>query len=204
MDSAVSASSPRLATLAVVPVDDPQVAALSLATLALSRAQQGRRVVVADLCGGAPAARWLGITETGIHEVRVADAHLLVAIPDAGNPTPVGPLSRAMRQAPRAALEESSFSEDVAAACGKADLLLTLAALDPALGGDHLAGWAHSAVAVVTAGRSSAERIHATGEMIRLAGAELISAVLVGADSTDESLGVLDPAYLPAVGEGLG
>ena len=28
------------------------------------------------------------------------------------------------------------------AACGSADLVLTLATLDPALGGDHLAGWA--------------------------------------------------------------
>jgi len=42
---------------------------------------------------------------------------------------------------------------------------------------------------VMTAGRSSSTRIHAVGEMIRLAGTPLISAVLVGADKTDESLG---------------
>ena len=62
--------------------------------------------------------------------------------------------------------------------------------LDPSFGGEHLATWATSAVVVVTAGRSSWTRIHAVGEMIRLAGTSLISAVLVGADKTDESLGV--------------
>jgi hypothetical protein len=43
---------------------------------------------------------------------------------------------------------------------------------------------------VVTAGRSSWARINAVGEMIRLAGTSVASAVLVGADKTDESLGV--------------
>ncbi len=50
------ASSPGIATLAVVPVDEPQVAALALVSLAVSAAQQGLRVVVADLCDGSPAA----------------------------------------------------------------------------------------------------------------------------------------------------
>ena len=45
----------------------------------------------------------------------------------------------------------------------------------------------------MTAGRSSWTRIHAVGEMIRLAGMSLVSAVLVGADKTDESLGVTQP-----------
>ena len=67
---------------------------------------------------------------------------------------------------------------------------LTLAALDPALGGDFLAEWATSVVAFVTAGQSSAERVHAVGEMIRLAGIQQVSAVLVGADKSDESLGL--------------
>ena len=75
-------------------------------------------------------------------------------------------------------------------ACASANLLLTLATLDPSLGGEHLATWATDAVAVVTAGRSSWTKIHAVGEMIRLSGTRLVSAVLVGADKTDESLGV--------------
>jgi hypothetical protein len=42
---------------------------------------------------------------------------------------------------------------------------------------------------MVTGGRSSAARIHAVAEMLRLAGITLISGVLVGADKTDQSLG---------------
>jgi hypothetical protein len=79
----------------------------------------------------------------------------------------------------------------VATACASANLLLTLTTLDPALGGEHLATWATDAVAVVTAGRSSWTRIQAVGEMVRLSGIRLVSAVLVGADKTDESLGIL-------------
>jgi hypothetical protein len=78
----------------------------------------------------------------------------------------------------------------VAAACASADVLLTLTTLDPSLASDHLYTWTADAVVVVTAGRSSWTKIHAVGEMIRLAGTRLVSAVLVGADKWDESLGV--------------
>jgi hypothetical protein len=43
---------------------------------------------------------------------------------------------------------------------------------------------------VVSAGESSAERLHGVGEMIRLAGTRLVSVVLIGADKRDESLGL--------------
>ncbi len=49
-------------------------------------------------------------------------------------------------------------------------------------------------VVVVTAGESSVEKVHSVGEMIRLAGTRLDSVVLIGADKSDESLGVPDPA----------
>jgi capsular polysaccharide biosynthesis protein len=200
LGSAVPASSRGVAALAVVPVDDPQVAARSLVSLAESRAQQGLRVVVADLCGGAPAGNLLGATGPGVHAVRVGDAQLLVAVPDREDVIPVGPLDLALPKAQR-----SAFTEAVADACASADLLLTLAALDPALGGEHLAGWARGAVAIVTAGQSSAARVHAVGEMIRLAGTDLVSAVLVGSDKSDESLGVTDLPSPPAsVGPGTG
>ncbi len=72
-----------------------------------------------------------------------------------------------------------------------ADLLLTLATLDPAIGGDHLGTWGTNAVVVVSAGQSSAERVHGVGEMIRLAGMRLDSVVLIGADKNDESIGLM-------------
>ena len=46
------------------------------------------------------------------------------------------------------------------------------------------------AVAVITTGRSSWTTVSAVGEMVRRSGTRLESAVLIGADNTDESLGV--------------
>jgi capsular polysaccharide biosynthesis protein len=186
LGSVVAAGSRNETALAVVPVDDPRVAAISLASLARSYAQQmGVAVVVADLCRGAPAARLLGVTEPGVHKVSVFDGPLVVAIPHRADVAPIGPLEPTPAQA-----QLSSFTEAVAAASASANLLLTLATLDPSLGEEHLTTWATGAVAFVTAGKSSATRIHTVGEMIRLAGVTLDSAVLVGADRTDESLGV--------------
>jgi hypothetical protein len=84
-----------------------------------------------------------------------------------------------------------------------ADMLLTLAPLDPGLGGEHLSGWTTTLVAMVTAGSSSAQRIFAVGEMIRQAGIEVASAVLIGADKGDESLGV-PPAHASGRSTGIG
>ena len=110
---------------------------------------------------------------------------MVVAVPERDDVVPVGPLDRGPVQAQR-----SSFTEEVTAACARAGLLLTLVTLDPSIGGEHLATWATDAVVVVTAGRSSWTKIHAVGEMTRLSGTRLVSAVLVGADPADESLGV--------------
>jgi capsular polysaccharide biosynthesis protein len=193
LGDAVPAGSRRAATLAVIPVDDPQVAALSVASLAESCAQQGRHVVVADLCSGAPAARLFGVKSHGVHRVSVhgahhgavaPDAHLVVAVCDPTDFAPVGPLRPISRQ------DQIAVDGELTAVCASADLLLTLIALDPSVGGEHLATWAANAVVVVTAGRSSWTKIHAVGEMMQLAGTRLVSAVLVGADKTDESLGV--------------
>jgi len=188
---AVPKSSRGAAALAVVPADNAQVAALSLVSLAVSCAQEGKQVVVADLSRGARAARLLGAGNPGVGAVRVNGVHLVVAVPDRDDVLPVGPLHRTSPQA-----QPGPASEALAAAYASADLLLTLVTLDPALGGGHLATWAAGAVVVVTAGRSSSTRIHAVGEMIRLAGTPLVSAVLVGADKTDESLGAT-PTQLP-------
>jgi capsular polysaccharide biosynthesis protein len=178
LGNAVDVGSPGAATLAVVPVDEPQVAALALASLAVACANEGIKVVVADLCPGTPAARLLGNADPGVHSVDVDGAPLLVAIPDPENVAPVGPLGRG-----------PEVGERLAAAYASADVLLTLASLDPSVGGEHLRTWATDAVVMVTAGRSSGTKIYAAGEMIRLSGVYLASAVLVGADKTDESLG---------------
>jgi hypothetical protein len=185
LDRAVPPSPHGPASLAVVPVDDVGVPAACLVSLAVSCAQRGLRVVVADLCKGAPTARLLGATDPGVQTVSLQDTSLIVIVPDSNDLMPVGPFqSKTARVQP---------AEPVVTASASADLLLTLATLDPALGGEHLAGWARSAVAFVTAGESSAAKVSAVGEMVRLAGMSLISGILVGADETDESVGEVTP-----------
>jgi capsular polysaccharide biosynthesis protein len=174
------------AGLAVVPVDDPDVPAEALVSLAASCAKDGKQVVVADLCQGTPAARLLGTTDPGIHAVTVHDVRLVLAVPERDDRMPAGPFDRGQAMAQR-----PDFTRAVADACAAANVLLTLVTVDPALGGDHLATWATDAIAVVTAGESSGEKIHGVAELIRLSGTRLVSAVLLGADDADESLGLM-------------
>ncbi len=186
---AVPESSEGPASLAVVAVDDAQLVARIVASLAESCAAEGKRVVVADLSGRADLTRLLGVSGPGIHKVSYNGAALLVVVPEPEEVAPIGPLRGGA--SPAVPAEASAALSN---ACSSANLLLTLAVLDPAFGGDHLGTWATNAVAVVTAGKSSAEKIHSVGEMVRLAGTRLDSAVLLGADKSDESMGVVDEA----------
>jgi len=168
------------AGLVVVAVDNAQDVASAVVSLAVSCAHDGKQVVVADLAGGALARR-LRAKGPGAHPVTAGGARMIAVVPDRDDIAPAGPLQTLTQHA--------AASEALLAAYGSADLVFTLATLDPAFGGDHLATWATDAVAIVTAGRSSGERIHAVGEMIRLAGVRLDSVVLIEAEKTDESLG---------------
>jgi hypothetical protein len=67
--------------------------------------------------------------------------------------------------------------------------------LDSSLGADHLATWSTDVVVMVTAGRSAAPTLHSTGEMIKLAGTRLTSAILLDADSSDDSLGAVRASH---------
>ena len=173
------------AALAVVPSDQPEVAALAVVALALSYAKQDKQVIIADLCKDTPAARLLGARNPGVHAVDVQDTYVVVAVPERCDAVPIGPLTPT-----EAPAQPMSPTADLAAAYSSSDVLLTLVPLDPMLGAEHLTTWSADVVVMVTAGRSSWTRVQAVGEMIRLGGARLVSAVLVGADKTDESLGV--------------
>lgn len=166
--------------LAVIAVDNDPIAALAATALAVSCAREGRKVLLADLCPGRPAGRLLGARNPGVHEVTVDGVTLTVAIPARHDIAPAGP---------RPGDQREHADEALASAWSRADLLVTVAALDPAVGGQYLAGWAAQAVPVITTGESSSTRVYAVGEMIRSAGVALIPAVLTGADRTDESLG---------------
>jgi capsular polysaccharide biosynthesis protein len=182
--NALPTTSQGFAALAVVAVDNARSVAGPLVSLAASYARDGKKVVLADLSAGTAAARLLGVKSPGVHTVTAQNVPLVLAVPASDDVMPAGPLHLGAQRAPFAQADQA-----VVAACNSADLLLTLVTLDPALGGDHLATWAFDAVVVVTAGQSSATRIQAVGEMIRLAGTESVSAVLIGADKSDESLG---------------
>jgi capsular polysaccharide biosynthesis protein len=198
LDNAVPVPRRGPASLAVIPVDDVDVPAACLVSLAISRAKQGAQVVVADLCDGAPAAQLLGAADPGVRTVSVEGTRLTVAVPEHDDVASAGPLQA--RPGPAQA------AGPLATACASADLLLTLAVLDPSVGGEYLASWARGAVVMVTAGLSSAERIRAVSEMIRLSGTSLISGILIGADKTDESLGRTPgtgPDRVPVVQESL-
>jgi capsular polysaccharide biosynthesis protein len=173
------------ASLAIVPVDDPEPAARTLASLATECSGRGMRVVVADLCSGAPAAGLLGADGPGVHQTSASAGKMSVVVPEPDDLAPVGPINHELRCG-----WPDAVSEQLIAASGSADVLLTLAGLDPAVGAEHLATWAKTAVVMLTAGRSGVERVHSVGEMIRLAGIERVSAVLLDADPTDQSLGV--------------
>jgi len=186
---AVPGSSRGPSSLAVVAIDDAQVVADVVASLAFSCATEGKQVVVADLSSDAHLARLLGVGDPGIHDVSRNGAKLAVVLPEPEDVAPVGPVPSGASPAVPARANAA-----LVAACSSADLLLTLATLDPAFGGYHLGTWTADAVAVVTAGESSVEQIYSVGEMLRLAGTRLDSVVLIGADKTDESLGAVDPA----------
>ena len=175
----------RAATLAVVAIDNEQDVVPAVVSLAADWAGQGKKVVLVDLCHGAPAARKLGVRRPGVHSATVSGADLTVSVPERDDPAPVGPLPTPSH------LQFGHVHPDVAAAHMTADYMLTLVNLQPLSGSDHLGSWATQAVALVTAGRSSSTRIRAVGEMIRLAGPRLASVVLLQADESDESLGVL-------------
>ena len=186
---AVPGSSRGPASLAVVAVDDAQVVARAFASLAASCAAEGKQVVVADLSGGAYLARLLRVSDPGIRNVSWNGANLVLVLPQPEDVAPVGPVPGGASPAVPAQADPALVT-----ACSSADLLLTFATLDPAFGGDHLGTWATNVVVVVTAGESSVEKVYSVGEMIRLAGTRLDSVVLIGADKTDESLGVPDSA----------
>jgi capsular polysaccharide biosynthesis protein len=176
--------------LAVIAVDDVPTVARAVVALAVAESKQQLRIVLADLSAGTLAAHQLGVKAPGVTTVTREGVPITVAVPARGEIAPIGPL-----RAVTASSDQAQVSAQLDDAYSTADLVLSLVTLDPTVGGDYLATWAAKAVAVVTAGRSTATRIRAVGEMVRLAGAHLDSVVVVDADRSDESLGALSARY---------
>jgi capsular polysaccharide biosynthesis protein len=172
------------ATLAVIAVDNLSEIAPAVVAFVESCAKDGAQVVFADLTDGAVIAGLLGGGGAGVRSVRVGGVQVVVAVPEPDDVLPSGP----MRSSGGTAQQFAPPSDSLLSACRQADLLISIAELDPALGGDHLATWATDAVALFTSGRTHGGRAYAVGEMLRVAGLH-VTGVLIGADKTDESLG---------------
>jgi capsular polysaccharide biosynthesis protein len=180
--------------LAVVGVDDLEACALIVASLAMSYAEEGKRVLAVDLSGRKALARTLGVSIVGTHDSRFSgpDLSLTVFLPEKDT----GPAEG--RHLLRGEAERSVPDDDpMTQAWANADVILTLAALSPSIGAEHLRTWTAQATAVVTAGKSSTTTVHSVGEMIRLAGIRLVSTVLLRADRTDDSVGAVEGEVLP-------
>ena len=176
--------------LTVVSVDDVKACALAVASLAVSYSTEGRHVLAADLTGTGLLAATLGVKTPGTHESQFSEPgkRLDVFLPDPDNGPAEGCYLRLGDN------NRPGGSGDIAldAAWDVADVVLTLATLTPALGAEHLSSWASRAAVVVTAGRSTTAKIQATGEMLRLAGLPIDTAVVLRADRTDEGVGIAE------------
>jgi capsular polysaccharide biosynthesis protein len=174
--------------LVVVSVDDVRTCAITVASLAYSLAEDGKNVLAVDLTDTGILAAKLGVREIGTRDSRFSEPGRRITVhlpnPEAG---PAEGAYLRLRENNRA-----GGTGDVAldAAWDIADVVLTLATLSPALGADHLGTWAARAAVVVTAGRSTTTKVRATGDMVRLAGLEIDTAVVLNADKTDEGVGV--------------
>lgn len=169
--------------LLLVSLDSDGPTSAAIAHLAVELTSKGRRVVVADLSTGSVLARFLkaptGTTAT-------------VDLPDAGSTLQV-------TCPPPEALEAPHDQDSTVTSLlrNEADVVLSMATLDPGLGAWHLSDWASVAVVVVTVGRSSEDVLRSACRMLRAASLEVHSVILVGADGDDETVGLLGGHLAP-------
>lgn len=176
--------------MTVVSVDDVNTCSLVVASLAVALAEDGKHVLVADLTESGRLAGMLGVRTPGTHESRFSGPGQRIDVhrPDQTG----GPAQGCYLHLSDSNRPSSSGDISLDSSWEVADVVLSLTTLTPELGADHLATWASNAVVVVTAGQSTTTKIQATGEMLRLAGLEINSAVVLRPDRTDEGVGVTE------------
>ncbi len=181
------------AILGVVEIDSVEPAAVFVAHLATRLAQEGKQVGITDLSKGAQLARLLRARDRGASAVKITGVASPISVFVPPDEFPSGPEEvESSKDLPF----DSLFGEATNKMPASAEVVLVLATLDPALGAAQLATWADEVVVVVTTGRSNALKLHTNAEMIRAAGCRLDSALLVGTDSDDDSLGRFDQEFL--------
>jgi len=160
--------------LLIAALDSPWPAAVAVAAAAMELRDDGNNVLVVDVSPEAAVREVFDVPPEPISSYRSASTGSTLAL-----------------AFPR--LLAGRSDRDLEVLRKDADLVLVLSSLDLADDADALSEWATTAVAVVTAGRSSATALRSKSRMLLAAGIHLDSAVLVGADAHDETLGVPPP-----------
>jgi capsular polysaccharide biosynthesis protein len=162
-----------ISCLTLVEVQAAQPAALALTALAVSLASQGKRVILSDAARGRPLTTIVGPSSStesgGTVAINGREFTFFVA--------PEDPAQMAWMDYP-----------------DDADVILTLATVDPALGAEHMASSVGEVVVMVRTGATSAVRIDAVGRLLRQALIGVRSGILIDADPNDHSSG-LPTAY---------
>lgn len=158
----------------VVSSDDPRTPAASLVALGAAFAAAEKRVVLVDATHDRTLARALDSAEVGLRPV-------------ARHPFPT--LTLLVPPVPWETEDDERWRYSLGA-LADADVVLVLATVDPAVGARHLRGWGPDAVVTATAGRSTAAHLGVVRELLDDAGVHIASAVLLGADPTDDSVGL--------------
>ena len=157
--------------LAVACIDNADEVRFAVAIAAADLAARGFSVAVIDL------------TERG-------GLHVEPSIPDSIGPTILRPRGVPALAASLADLREVGREDGGSPSLERTDITLVLADLDPSVGADHVKAWSDQAIVVVTAGRSSAERVRTAADLVRTAGLDLRFAAVVRTERTDDSSGV--------------
>lgn len=174
-------TSPRSAGVACV--DNASEVGLALISATAQLADRGLATVVIDLSAAG-----------------VVDPHLVRPMRSSPGPTtilrPTGMPEFATTPDDLVVIDGND-REGVARSLENADAILVVAELDPSVTVDHLKAWTDRTLIVVTAGRSSAERLRTVADLLRSSALDISEAALVGADPTDDSsgsVGVTPPA----------
>ena len=164
----------RRQSLAVVCLGNSNEMRFGLAAAAVKLQHHGRTATIVDLteAGGAASA-----------VARVAGA-TAEWTPQVFRPSVIPSLATGPTHV------DSADWEDVALAKGRSGATLILADLEPGVGVDHLTAWTDRVIVAVTGGKSSAELVRTTGDLIRSVGLQLRGSVLLGAVSDDMSSGI--------------
>lgn len=182
----LAASDSKLTEL-VVAVDDATVPAAAMASLARTLSSLGERVVLVDATVNRVLASAFRVRQMGSQTIRMGGDSAVTLL------VPPRPWESDMA---------SRWDYDLAG-LAKADAVLVVATIDPAVGAWHLRKWAADAVVTVSSGRSTGHRIGAIAELLEAADVTLSTVVLLGADEDDESAG-LPEAGTSVLGRRLG